>query len=113
MLIRFFELLSLNRLKISKMDIAENLIWTRNSGQKEVFNLSKRMGEKKKEKKNVNRIAYGSALVSRSNFYNRSHITLFASFWNFGKIIRQVLMRGITARESGIRGCDGKKSSSR
>lgn len=111
MLIRFFELLPLNRLEISKMDIAENLIW--NSGQKEVFNLSKRMGGKKKEKKNVNRIAYGSALVSRSNFYNRSHITLFASFWNFGKIIRQVLMRGITARESGIRGCDGEKSSSR
>lgn len=50
MLIRFFELLSLNRLEISKMDIAENLIWTRNSGQKEVFNLSKRMGEKKKRK---------------------------------------------------------------
>lgn len=48
MLIRFFELLSLNRLEISKMDIAENLIW--NSGQKEVFNLSKRMGEKKKRK---------------------------------------------------------------
>lgn len=51
MLIRFFELLSLNRLEISKMDIAENLIWTRNSGQKEVFNLSKRMGEKKKKRK--------------------------------------------------------------
>lgn len=48
MLIRFFELLSLNRLEISKMDIAENLIW--NSGQKEVFNLSKRMGRKKKRK---------------------------------------------------------------
>lgn len=48
MLIRFFELLSLNRLEISKMDIAENLIW--NSGQKEVFNLSKRMGKKKKRK---------------------------------------------------------------
>lgn len=49
MLIRFFELLSLNRLEISKMDIAENLIW--NSGQKEVFNLSKRMGGKKKKRK--------------------------------------------------------------
>lgn len=61
---------------------SENLISTRSSGQKEIFNLSKRMGgeEEKKEMKNINRIAYGSALVTRSNFYNRSHITLFASF---------------------------------
>lgn len=117
MLIRFFELLSSNRLEIWKMDIPEDLISPRSSGQKEILHLSKRMGEnkkkKKREKENVNRIAYGSALVTRSNFYNRSHITLFASLWNFGKIIRQVLMRGIIARGPGIRGCDGKKSSSR
>lgn len=91
---------------------SENLISTRSSGQKEIFNLSKRMEgeEEKKEMKNINRIAYGSALVTRSNFYNRSHITLFASFWNFGKIIRQVLMRGIIARgPASTRGCDGGK----
>lgn len=51
MLIRFFELLSSNRLEIWKMDIPEDLISPRSSGQKEILHLSKRMGENKKKKK--------------------------------------------------------------